>query len=58
MFAHVEVEVVVIVATGAASVVDGSSVRDGNAGSTLFRVGEFVLGKLAVDSVGELVVCE
>lgn len=58
MFAHVEVEVVVTVAIGAGSGEVASSVRGGNAGSTLFRGGEFVLGRLAVDNVGELVACE
>jgi hypothetical protein len=35
-----------------------SSVRGGSAGSTLLRGGEFVFGRLAVDSVGELVDCD
>jgi len=55
MVAHVEVEVVVTVAIRAGSVEVASSVRGGNVGSTLFRGGEFVFGKLAVDKVGELV---
>jgi len=57
--AHVEVEVE---ATGATTVVGSvgfdSSVRGGNEGSALFRGGEFVFGKLAIDSVGELVDCD
>jgi hypothetical protein len=36
----------------------GSSLRGGSAGSTLFRGGELLPGKLAVDSVGELVDCD
>lgn len=58
MFAQVEVEVVVTVATGGGSVVVASSVRGGNPGSALLRGGEFVFGRLAVDKVGELVFCD
>jgi hypothetical protein len=56
--AHVEVEVEATVVTAIGSVGLDSSVRGGNAGSTLLRGGEFMLGKLAVESVGELVDCD
>lgn len=56
--AHVEVEVEVTAVAAMGSVGLGSSVRGGSAGSTLFRGGEFVFGRLAVDSVGELVDCD
>lgn len=56
--AHVEGEVEATVATGVGSGGLISSVRGGNAGSTLFRGGELLPGRLAVDNVGELVDCE
>jgi hypothetical protein len=56
--AHVEVEVETAVVTVVASVGLISSVRGGSAGSTLLRGGELVFGRLAVDSVGELVDCD
>jgi hypothetical protein len=49
--------VVVTVAADIGSAGDSSSVSGGSAGSTLFRGGEFVFGRLAVDKVGELVLC-
>jgi hypothetical protein len=55
--AHVEVEVEATVGTAVGSGVLFSSVRGGSAGSTLFRGGELLPGKLAVDKVGELVDC-
>ena len=56
--AHVEVEVVAIV--GATGTSDGfvSSTTGGRIASTALGGGEFVFGRLAVDSVGELVDCE
>jgi hypothetical protein len=56
--AHVEVEVgaAVWIAVGPAGL--DSSVRGESAGSTLFRGGEFVFGRLAIDNVGELVDCD
>lgn len=56
--ADVEVEVVAIV--GATDTSDGfsSSATGGRIVSTALGGGEFVLGRLAVDNVGELVDCE
>jgi hypothetical protein len=56
--AHVEVEVETAVVTVVVSGGLISSVRGGSAGSTLLRGGELVFGRLAVDSVGELVDCD
>jgi hypothetical protein len=56
--AHVEVEAVAAIASAVGSIRVCSSARGGSVGSTLFLGGEFVFGKLAVDSVGELVECD
>jgi hypothetical protein len=56
--AHVEVEVETSIVIAVASLGLVSSVRGGSAGSTLLRGGEFVFGRLAADSVGELVDCD
>lgn len=56
--AHVEVEVVAVIASAADSNGVCSSARGGSVGSALFLGGEFVFGKLAIDNVGELVDCD
>jgi hypothetical protein len=54
---HVEL-VVTIVAATAVSIGLGSSSTAGSAGSMLLRGGELVLGRLAVERVGELIGCD
>jgi hypothetical protein len=56
--AHVEVEVVTIVGATVISAGFASSATGGKIGSVPFGGGELVLGRLAADSVGELVECD
>lgn len=56
--AHVEVEVDVGIAAVVSSTGLTSSTTGGKAGSTALGGGEFVFGRLAIESVGELVNCE
>jgi hypothetical protein len=55
---HVKVVRVVIVVGAFFSGESGSSSTASSDGSTLLRGGELVLGRLAVESVGELVDCD
>lgn len=56
--AHIEVEVAAIVGATDTSVGFGSSATGARTGSTALGGGEFVFGRLAADSVGELVDCD
>lgn len=56
--AHDEVEVVAFVGATVISTWFASSATGGRIGSTALGGGELVLGRLAVDKVGELVDCD
>jgi hypothetical protein len=56
--AHVEVDVVAGVGATVISTGFASSATGGRVVSTTFGGGELVLGRLAADSVGELVECD